>query len=133
MEKITIYRYIASSKPLDAHLLINKYGKYERAKDEKELESQLKHFVRSNGSIALQELSRIHPDRELIEEDIKETTKPIIENMRYSNENMRYSNADGESQTLNITKSEKEDISYSKMLIWGSFVLLGIAIIMKKQ
>lgn len=126
MKKITIYRYIASSKPLDAHLLINQYGKYERAKDEKELESQLKHFVRSNGSIALQELSRIHPDRELIEEDIKETTKPIIEDKQYSN-------ADGQSPTLNITKSEKEDISYSKMLIWGSFVLLGIAIIMKKQ
>lgn len=126
MEKITIYRYIASSKPLDAHLLLNKYGKWKRAKDVKELETQLKKFVRDNGSIALQELSRIHPDRELIEQDIKETTKPSIENNQYSN-------ANGESSTLNITKSEKEDISYSKMLIWGSFVLLGIAIIMKKQ
>ena len=126
MEKITIYRYIASSKPLDAYLLLNKYGKWKRAKDVKELETQLKKFVRDNGSIALQELSRIHPDRELIEQDIKETTKPSIENNQYSN-------ANGQSSALNITKSEKEDISYSKMLIWGSFVLLGIAIIMKKQ
>jgi hypothetical protein len=129
MEKITIYRYIASSKPLDAHLLINKYGKYRRARNEKELESQLKHFVRNNGSNGLRELSRIHPDRELIEEDIKELTKPIQENNQYAN-------ADGQgitTPTLNISSSEKEDINYSKMLIWGSFVLIGIAIIMKKQ
>lgn len=129
MEKITIYRYIASSKPLDAHLLINNYGKYRRARNEKELESQLKHFVRNNGSNGLRELSRIHPDRELIEEDIKELTKPIIKDNQYVN-------ANGESTTmptLNISNSEKEDIGYSKMLIWGSFVLLGIAIIMRKQ
>jgi hypothetical protein len=128
MEKITIYSYIASTKPTDSHILINKYGNYTRAKNEKELQSQLKHFVRENGDIALKELAKIHPDRELILEEVKENkTQSINNNNRGIN---NYSNLDGE---VTGTRSFKEDVNFSKILIWGSFVLLSIAIIMKKQ
>jgi len=130
MSKTNMYIYIAQQKPLDAHLLINQYGKYRRARGVRELESQIKHFVRQNGSIALKELAKIHPDRDLILEEAKETNSELINNKN------NYSNVDGQTSsnpTSNISSSQKEDIGYSKMLIWGSFVLLGIAIIMKKQ
>lgn len=126
MEKITIYSYIASAKPTDSHVLINKYGNYPRAKNEIQLQSQLKHFVRENGDIALKELAKIHPDRELILADFKESNNELINNRGINN----YSNLDGE---VNPSRTLKDDINYSKILIWGSFVLLSIAIIMKKQ
>ena len=44
MEKITIYRYIASTRPMDSHDLLNRYGRYRRARNEKELEQKMEYI-----------------------------------------------------------------------------------------
>jgi hypothetical protein len=129
MPKMNMFRYIAEKKPMDAHLLINQFGKYRRARGVRELESQIKHFVRNNQSVALQELAKIHPDRELIIEEYESTREPIKEVKE------DYRNVDGQSLTTaptNITQDKAETINMSKIMIWSGFVLLGMAIIMKK-
>ena len=68
-KKITIYDYIADKVPANAHFLINKYGKYRRARNSKELAYQLKDFVRTFGETGLRELCKIHPDKKLVELD----------------------------------------------------------------
>ena len=65
--RITIYSYLASRVPSEAHFVINKYGKYRRARNERELEYQLKDFVKTFGDKGLKELANIHPDRNLLE------------------------------------------------------------------
>ena len=67
--KITIYDYIAEKVPANAHFLINKFGKYRRARNSRELAYQLKDFVRTFGEKGLRELCKIHPDKKLIELD----------------------------------------------------------------
>jgi hypothetical protein len=121
-KKITIFQYIASSVPNDAYVMLNKYGKYERAKDERELVGQLKQFVRENGSMGLMAMANIHPDKDLILQAVEEDKKEEIKN---------FSNADGTS-TPNIPKETQETINMSRLMIYGSFLLIGLALVMKK-
>ena len=126
---LTIYEYIAETKPADSHFLINKFGKYRRARDPKELAYQLRDFVRTFGDKGLKALAEIHPDRDLIEiecrgckehkkmkpEPIKEPrTKEII-----------YHNASG-----NNNEGGDRD---NKMLIFGGLLLVAVAILMGKK
>lgn len=127
-KRITIYDYIASSVPNDAHLLLNKYDKYSRARDVDELSAQLKQFVRKNGEMGLMAIAQIHPDRELLLEAIKETQKESKDN---------FVNANGGAETQNtatskISDTTKETINMSKMMIYGSFLLIGLALVIKK-
>ena len=127
-KRITIYDYIASNVPNDAFILMSKSGNITKAKDEKELVEQLKTFVRKNGSMGLMALAQIHPDKELIEQLISENR---VE------ESKIYSNASGsETTTTNptkITDEQKETISLSKMMIYGSFLLIGLALVIKNK
>jgi len=125
MKQITIYEYIATNVPSDAHFVINKYGggNYTRAKSVKELESQLKDFVKKNGKQGLLALAEIHPDKELI--SLVDTKS----NFNDSEKLPQFANATGDSV---ITNGDKEQLTYSKMLILGGFLLLGIALITKK-
>lgn len=128
-KRITIYDYIASNVPNDAFILMSKSGNITKAKDEKELVEQLKTFVRNNGSMGLMALAQIHPDKELIEQLISEN--------RIEQESKNYSNASGsETTTTNSTKitdEQKETISLSKMMIYGSFLLIGLALVIKNK
>ena len=121
--KITIYEYIANKVPNDAYTLLSKYGNYTKPKNEEELVSQLKQFVRENNSMGLMALANIHPDKELIiqanEEDNKEKEK--------------YSNANGTTTTSAIPKNTEETINLSRMMIYGSFLLIGLALVMKNK
>jgi hypothetical protein len=124
MKQITIYEYIATNVPSDAHFVINKYGgSYKRARNVKELEAQLKDFVKKNGKQGLLALAEIHPDKELV---LLVDTKA---NFNDSEQLPKFSNATGDSV---ITKTDNEQLTYSKILILGGFLLLGIAIITKK-
>jgi hypothetical protein len=123
-KKITIYQYIASSVPNDAYVLLNKYGKYNRAKDERELVAQLKEFVRENGSMGLMALAQIHPDKDLILQSVEEDGKKES-----------FSNANGSSEatkTTTLPKDNQEQITMSKLMIYGSFLLIGLALVIKK-
>ena len=127
-KRITIYDYIASNVPNDAFILMSKSGNVKKAKDEKELVEQLKTFVRNNGSMGLMALAQIHPDKELIEQLISED--------RIEQESKNYSNASGSETTTNTTKitdEQKETISLSKMMIYGSFLLIGLALVIKNK
>lgn len=137
-KKITIFQYIANQRPNDAYLLLQKYGNgekgnYKRAKSEQELIAQLKQFVRENGSMGLMALASIHPDKELIEQFIAENNIPNDSSAMSNNSN--YSNLVGEDskKNTNLTTEQKETISLSKMMIYGSFLLIGLALVIRKN
>jgi hypothetical protein len=121
MKQITLYEYYANTCPKDAYELISKQG-YSRPQSPDELESQLKDYVNKNGEKGLKELAEIHPDKDLI--------KSVCECSKHKAEKKEnFSNATGNSA---IKDSESEQISLAKMMIFGGFVLVGIALIMKK-
>ena len=132
-KKITIYEYIAERVPADAHFLINKFGKYRRARNTKELAYQLRNFVRTFGENGLRELSKIHPDKKLVElECINcKTRKPIIKEVIKEvpikeTPTPAYRNASGDE--IEIQRQSNE----GRLFIYLGFVILGIAIILKK-
>jgi hypothetical protein len=126
MKKITIYEYYANNCPQDAYDLLSNDagGDYRRPQTPQELEGQLKAYVNKNGEKGLLKLAEIHPDKELITMvcDCKKT-KSVVEKKE------NFSNANGNS---NISDSQAEQINLAKMMIFGGFILVGIALIMKK-
>lgn len=122
MKKITIYEYFAHNCPADSYNVISKDGKYRRPQSAEELEGQLKDYVNKNGEQGLLDLAKVHPDSELIKMvcDCKHKKAEKKEN---------FSNVSGNS---NIPDAQAEQISLAKMMIFGGFVLVGIALIMKK-
>jgi hypothetical protein len=121
MKPITIYEYYAYSCPQESYDLLSKDG-YKRPQSPDELERQLKEYVNKNGEKGLKALAEIHPDKDLI--------KSVCEcsnNKAEKKEN--FSNANGNS---NIPDSQTEQINLAKMMIFGGFILVGIALIMKK-
>jgi hypothetical protein len=136
--KTTMYKYLSEKVPSDVHFVLNKYGSYRKARNSKELEGQIKHFVRNFGANGLQSLAEIHPDRELIEischsckaKDSKiqelQSSKDLRETIL--NEKNMYFNATG--------NQEKEEKIVNKMtinsIVVGGFVLMGIALMLKK-
>jgi hypothetical protein len=122
MKPITIYEYYAYTCPQESFDLLSKDGGYSRPQSPDELESQLKDYVNKNGEKGLKALAEIHPDKDLI--------KSVCEcsnNKAEKKEN--FSNANGNS---NIPDSQTEQINLAKMMIFGGFILVGIALIMKK-
>ena len=125
MKKITIYEYFANNCPQDAYDLLSQQGdSYSRPQSPQELEGQLKDYVNKNGEKGLLKLAEIHPDKELITMvcDCKKS-KSVVEKKE------NFSNANGNS---NISDSQSEQINLAKMMIFGGFILVGIALIMKK-
>lgn len=122
MKKITIYEYYAHNCPADSYNVISKDGNYKRPQSAEELEGQLKDYVNKNGEKGLLALAKVHPDTELVK-----MVCDCHKNKTEKKEN--FSNANGNS---NIPDSQAEQISLAKMMIFGGFVLVGIALIMKK-
>jgi hypothetical protein len=133
-DKITMYEYLASSVPADASFVINKYGRFEKPRDERELAKQLKSFVKMFGEKAINELAKIHPDRELLEENcgkceisknkaINQHTIPFPK--PYYQE---FSNAEGNEQ---LKESTTQKIT-TNMLVISGFMLMAFALIIKK-
>lgn len=123
MKPITIYEYYAYSCPQEAYDLLSKdNGGYQRPQSPDELESQLKDYVNKNGEKGLKALAEIHPDKDLI--------KSICECSKSKGEKKEnFSNASG---NTNIQDSQAEQVNLAKMMIFGGFILVGIALIMKK-
>jgi hypothetical protein len=104
--------------------LLSKDGGYSRPQSPDELESQLKDYVNKNGEKGLKALAEIHPDKDLIK-SICECSKNKVEKKE------NFSNANG-SGNSNIPDSQTEQVNLAKMMIFGGFILVGIALIMKK-
>ena len=122
MKPITIYEYYAYSCPQEAYDLLSKDGGYQRPQSPDELESQLKDYVNKNGEKGLKALAEIHPDKDLIK-SVCECSKNKVEKKE------NFSNANG---NTNIPDNQAEQVNLAKMMIFGGFILVGIALIMKK-
>jgi hypothetical protein len=135
-EKITMYDYLASKVPSDAYFVLNKFSKYRRARNEKELSYQLRDFVRTFGEKAINELALIHPDRKLLEINCEECKrKNNIKQERLSNfieEKELLGEKELLSKTNNSTVPVDEKTSKSEMLILSGLILISIALIVKK-
>jgi hypothetical protein len=134
-DKITMYDYLASSVPADVSFTINRFGRFKKARNEKELAKQLKSFVNMFGDKAIIELSKIHPDRKLLEagcskcEETKRNPAPKPHHP--------FANATGyvAPTTTSDDSGEKEKQTKkitTNMLIIGGFMIMSFALIMKK-
>lgn len=135
--KITIYDYIAERVPSDAHFLINKFGKYRRARDSKELSYQLRDFIRTFGEKGLNELAKIHPDKHLLQVncDSCEKNKRLLEEEKKSymfnaQRMFGFNNASGGDDKKDNTEKVVSRVN-SNMLVMTGFVLMGVALIVK--
>ena len=132
-DKITMYEYLASSVPADASFVINKYGRFDKPRDERELAKQLKSFVKMFGEKAINELAKIHPDRKLLEENCDKceiSKKEALHNSipfpkPYYQE---FSNAEGNQQ---LKESTTHKIT-TNMLVISGFMIMAFALIVKK-
>jgi hypothetical protein len=123
MKKITIYEYFAHNCPADSYNVISKDGDYRRPQSTEELEGQLKDYVNTNGEKGLLALAKVHPDSELVKMVCDCQTKKTETKEKFSNANGGNSN---------IPDAQTEQINLAKMMIFGGFILVGIALIMKK-
>jgi hypothetical protein len=123
MKKITIYEYFAHNCPADSYNVISKDGDYRRPQSTEELEGQLKDYVNKNGEKGLLALAKVHPDSELVKMVCDCQTKKTETKEKFSNANGGNSN---------IPDAQAEQINLAKMMIFGGFILVGIALIMKK-
>jgi hypothetical protein len=123
--KLTMYDYLAETRPADSHNLINQFGKYRRARNTEELAYQLKDFVRTFGEKGIKEIAKIHPDRDLLEMECRacEVTRKKPKPPR--EREYIYHNADG-----NGNKNNNESGS-EKMLIFGGLIFVAVAILTK--
>ena len=62
---MNIYDYIAQSNPNEANVLLSKYG-LDNTNDYVLISDRLKAIVRRDKSLALEEIVKIHPDKDLI-------------------------------------------------------------------
>jgi len=62
---MNLYSYIASNSPRKANLLLRNNG-FGEGKSTTEIERRLKQYVREEKDEALKQLSKIHPDKELL-------------------------------------------------------------------
>jgi hypothetical protein len=137
--KITIYDYIAERVPSDAHFLINKYGKYRKARDSRELSYQLKDFIRTFGEKGLNELAQIHPDKHLLQVncDSCEKNKRLLEEEKksyFNAQRMFGFNAKGGNENNQKDNTEKVvGRVNANMLVMAGFVLMGVALIVKTK
>ena len=135
MKKITIYDYIASSVPADAVALVSSNG-YPKPRNHHDLVAELKDYVKQNGESALMEIGKIHPDKELIGQCIEEEEG---DNSSESNDKSNSSSSDSKSflnatgDATNISQATQETINLSKVMIFGSFILIGLALVLKNK
>tara|TARA_R100000541_G_scaffold58332_1_gene69421 strand:- start:404 stop:835 length:432 start_codon:yes stop_codon:yes gene_type:complete len=134
---MTMYKYLSEKVPSDCHYVLNKFSTYRKARNSKELENQIKHFVRNGGANALQSIAEIHPDRELLEGSctnckVKETkilelstTKDLKETIL--NDRNTFYNASGGGQDEKIVNK----MALNTVVV-GGFLLMGIALMIKK-
>ena len=132
-----MYSYLAEKVPSDVHFVLNKFSNYQKAKSSRELENQIKHFVRKGGANALQQLAEIHPDRELIQISCKECVVKDSKILEISNSReLKESLLNNRQMYYNAVGDDNQEKIVNKMtlntVVVGGFVLMGIALMLKK-
>ena len=132
---LTIYEYIARRVPADAHFTINKFGKYRRARNTRELEGQLKNFVRTFGDNGLKEIAKIHPDSSLVEiesrnckehKDNFNSPPPPPPPPPKPETKIIYRNLLGDERDIQRQNT-------TQLIVFGGFLLMAVALIYKKK
>ena len=136
-QKLTMYSYLAEKVPSDVHFVLNKFSNYQKAKSSRELENQIKHFVRNGGANALQQLAEIHPDRELIQISCQECRVKESKILEISNSReLKETILNDRNMYYNASGVENSERMINKMtinsVVVGGFILMGIALIIKK-
>lgn len=136
-KQLTMYSYLAEKVPSDVHFVLNKFSNYQKAKSSRELENQIKHFVRKGGANALQQLAEIHPDRELIQISCKECVVKDSKILEISNSReLKESLLNNRQMYYNAVGDDNQEKIVNKMtlntVVVGGFVLMGIALMLKK-
>ncbi len=132
-EKITMYDYLASSVPADASFVINKFGRFEKPRDEKELAQQLKSFVRMYGDKAINELAKIHPDKKLLEANCEKCENTKMEKMNRPEPNYQeFLNANGNAGQDRFDRETQTARLTTNMLVIGGFMVMAFALISKR-
>tara|TARA_R110000751_G_scaffold305047_1_gene421058 strand:+ start:250 stop:765 length:516 start_codon:yes stop_codon:yes gene_type:complete len=136
--RITIYSYLANRAPSESHYVINKYGKYRRARNEKELEYQLKNFVKNFGDNGLKELANIHPDRDLLELHCDKCSNTDKKNNDMTSlieaQSKMMLNVSGNNNGTNPPADNTDKIVSkvnNNLLITGGFVIMAVALLIK--
>lgn len=134
-DKITIYDYLAQRVPADASFTINKFGRYRRARNSRELAGQLKDFIRTFGEKGLNELAKIHPDKKLLGMNC-EGCRLSANKRNYKDEQMQMFIQ--QQKMFNATGGGNKEVDKknvdegSKTLMYSGFLLLALAIVLKK-
>jgi hypothetical protein len=148
-----LFTYISMNNPDAVNGVLSAYG-YERGRTTTEVEDRLKQFVREKRKVALMEIAEIHPDRELIEESILQSSpvlnfdgsgyNPMLQDLRtatYWNKNAKHRpiapnffyNAEGQEQEKQ--EQPKEDgfrVNLKHLIMLGGFLFVGYAIMKSK-
>lgn len=148
-----IYTYISMNNPDAVNGILSAYG-YKRGATTTQVEDTLKQFVREKRKVALMELAEIHPDRELIEESIMQSSpvlnfdgrggyNPMLQDLRtstYFNKNAKHRpiapnffyNAEGEEKRDQPQKEEGFRVNLNHLLLLGGFLFVGYSILKSK-
>ena len=151
-----VFTYISMNNPDAVNGVLSAYG-YERGRTTTEVEDTLKQFVREKRKVALMEMAEIHPDRELIQESIVQSSpllnfdgsggyNPMLQDLRtdtYFNKNAKHRpiapnffyNADGDDKKKSSEAPPKEDgfqVNLKHLIILGGFLFVGYAILKSK-
>jgi hypothetical protein len=82
---MNVYLYIAESNPDDAYQICQKYGYFD-LRTINDLSDCLRLIVAQNGESAFNEIMQLHPDRQVIIDEVVDKTKekpePPIENVK---------------------------------------------------
>jgi hypothetical protein len=140
MSKTTMYRYLAERVPADVHFVLNKYSRYDKARNPDELEYQIKDFVNNYGDNGLKAIAEIHPDRDLIELSCVSCKSKDDAISQLQNQNtlvdslasQSYFNAIGNTQSDSISEERVVNKMAVNTAVIGGFVLMGIALMLKK-
>ena len=133
---ITLYEYLAYNVPSECQDLLSRYD-IPTAQNEDELTSNLKQFVRVYREDALEQLSEIHPDKDLIME-MAELSTPYEGKKNDANE---YLNASGtidristlEHNMMSGNNSQPTNILDKMDILLGIGVALLTATFFKKE
>jgi hypothetical protein len=152
-----IYTYISMNNPDAVNGILAAYG-YPRGKTVSEVEDTLKRFVREKRKAALMEIAEIHPDRELIQESISQSSpllnydgngyNPMLQDLRtasYWNKNARHrpiepnffynanaQNSTQETQPEAVKSEPSVSVSLKHLILLGGFLFVGYAIMKAK-
>ncbi len=123
MQRVSVYRYIAYNPTcrIKAESFLREFG-YNKPRNANELASMLADSVNRHGEKALKGIAEIHPDRKL-----------ILDSNNYQGHGSYH--ADGDNGTVKKIETDTESFlkEHSRILLIGTLVIAGIALITRNQ